>query len=131
MMMDKIATWGPSVARIVIGLFYWVMAAGLIKDFKSVTGLMASKGVPMQSPLLAATVLVWLVGGAALVIGRGVVPAAIVLFVLTALVTPVIHNFWSVPPEHTANDIQHFFKNVAILGALIAVAASAASNSAG
>ena len=129
--MDKIATWGPAVSRIVIGLFYWVMAAGLIKDFKSVTGLMASKGVPMQSLLLAATVLVWLAGGAALVFGRGVVPAAILLFVLTALVTPVIHNFWSVPPEQTANDIQHFFKNVAILGALIAVAASAASNSAG
>jgi len=130
-MMDKIATWGPEASRILIGLFYWVMALGLIKDFKLVTGLMASKGVPMQSPLLAVTILAWLLGGAALVFGRGVVPAAIALFVLTALITPAIHNFWSVPPEQTANDIQHFFKNVAILAGLIAIAASAASNSAG
>lgn len=129
--MDKLVSFGPSVARIVMGLFFWVMAAGLVKDFKPVTGLMAAKGVPAQAPLLAVTILVWIVGGGMLILGRGVVPAAIVLFALTLLVTPVIHNFWTAPPEMAANEIQHFFKNVAILAGLLAIAATAAGASSG
>ncbi|MCB2013485.1 MAG: DoxX family protein [Sphingobium sp.] len=127
--MDKLVVFGPGLARIVMGLFYWVMAAGLAKDFRMVTGLMATKGVPAQAPLLAITILVWIVGGAMLVLGRGVVPAALILFVLTALVTPVIHNFWAAPPELAANEIQHFFKNVAILAGLVCIAATAAGAS--
>lgn len=122
--MDKLVAFGPGVARVVMGLFYWVMAAGLLKDFKHVTDLMASKGVPAQAPLLVVTILVWIVGGAMLVLGRGVVLASLVLFVLTLLVTPVIHNFWAAPPERAANEIQHFFKNVAILAGLLAIAAT-------
>lgn len=125
--MDKLVAFGPGLARVVMGLFYWVMAAGLAKDFKHVTGLMASKGVPAQAPLLIVTILVWIVGGAMLVLGRGVVSASLVLFVLTLLVTPVIHNFWAAPPEMAANEIQHFFKNVAILAGLLCIAATAAA----
>lgn len=125
--MEKLVVFGPGIARIVMGLFYWVMAAGLAKDFKHVTGLMASKDVPLQSPLLVVTILVWIAGGAMLVLGRGVVPACAMLFVLTLLVTPVIHNFWAAPPEMAANEIQHFFKNVAILAGLLCIAATAAS----
>ncbi len=126
--MEKLVTFGPGLSRIVMGLFYWVMAAGLAKDFKHVTTLMASKGVPAQSPLLLVTILVWIVGGAMLVLGRGVVPASAILFVLTLLVTPVIHNFWAAPPEMAANEIQHFFKNVAILAGLICIAAAEAGS---
>ena len=125
--MDKIAVMGPSIARIVMGLFYWVMAAGLIKDFKPVTGLMAAKGVPAQAPLLAVTVIVWIVGGGALVVGRGVVPGTLVLMALTLLVTPVMHNFWTAPPEQFASELQHFLKNIAIVAGLLSIAATAAS----
>jgi putative oxidoreductase len=124
--MDKLVAYGPVAARVVMGLFFWVMAAGLVKDFKPVTGLMAAKGVPAQAPLLMITILVWIVGGAMLVIGREVVAAAVVLFLLTLIVTPVIHNFWAAPTELAANEIQHFFKNLAILAGLLAIAASAA-----
>jgi putative oxidoreductase len=127
--MDKLVSLGPSLARIVMGLFFWVMAAGLLKDFKPVTGLMATKGVPVQAPLLAVTILVWIAGGAMLVVGRGVVPAALGLFALTLLVTPVIHNFWAASPELAANEIQHFFKNMAILAGLLLIAATAAGAS--
>jgi putative oxidoreductase len=127
--MDKIAVLGPVVARIVMGLFYWVMAAGLFKDFKMVTGLMASKGVPFQTPLLAITILVWLVGGAALVLNWQVANAALLLFALTLVITPVIHNFWTASPEMFASELQNFFKNVAILAGLLAIAALASSHS--
>ena len=128
--MNNIATFGPGVARVVMGLFFWVMAAGLVKDFKAVVGLMAAKGVPLQAPLLSVTILIWVVGGAMLVLGKAVMPAALLLFALTLVVTPVIHNFWAAPPEMAANEIQHFFKNVAILAGLLCIAAMAVGNSA-
>jgi putative oxidoreductase len=128
--MNNIATFGPGVARVVMGLFFWVMAAGLVKDFKAVVGLMAAKGVPLQAPLLSVTILIWVVGGAMLVLGKAVMPAALLLFALTLVVTPVIHNFWAAPPEMAANEIQHFFKNVAILAGLLCIASMAVGNSA-
>jgi putative oxidoreductase len=121
--MEKIILWSPVAARIAMGLFYWVMAAGLIKDFKLVTGLMASRGVPLQTPLLTVTIIAWLAGGAALAFNWHTAVAAICLFVLTLAITPIIHNFWSAPPEMFANELQHFFKNVAILAGLLAIVA--------
>lgn len=126
-MISMIAATGPGIARIIMGLFYWAMAIGLIKDFKMVAGLMAAKGVPAQVPLLALAIVIWIVGGGFLVAGRAIVPAALVLFVLTLAVTLVIHNFWAAPPEMATNEIQHFLKNVAILAGLISIAASAAT----
>lgn len=123
--MEKYLIWFPAVARIVMGLFYWVMAVGLIKDFKMVTGLMASKGVPLQSPLLAVTILAWFAGGAALVFNWNATYGALLLFLLTLVITPVIHNFWAAPSEIFASELQHFFKNVAILAGLLAIAAAA------
>ncbi len=128
--MDTMITWGPAVARIVMGLFYWIMAVGLVKDFKFVTGLMAAKRVPMQALLLGITIIAWILGGGMLVLGENVVPAALALLVLTAIMTPVMHNFWAAPPELAANEIQHFFKNIAILAGLLCIAAMAAGASA-
>lgn len=121
--MEIIATWGPTVARVVMGLVYLVTAVGLVKDFTKVTGLMAAKGVPAQAAMLGLTIAVWVVCGGALVAGRMVAPAAMLLFALTLLITPVIHNFWAAPPELQANEIQHFSKNVAMLAGLLAIAA--------
>lgn len=124
--MEKIVSLSPMIARVAMGLFYWVMAAGLVKDFKLVTGLMASKGVPFQAPLLMGTILIWIVGGAAVLLNWNTTYASLCLFVLTLAITPVIHNFWSAPPEMFANELQHFFKNMAILAGLLAIAALSA-----
>ena len=124
--MEKIVSLSPTIARVAMGLFYWVMAAGLVKDFKLVTGLMASKGVPFQAPLLMGAILIWILGGAAVLLNWNTTYASLCLFVLTLAITPIIHNFWSAPPEMFANELQHFFKNMAILAGLLAIAALSA-----
>lgn len=108
--------------RILVGVFYVLMGAGLIKDFHPVVGLMTSKGVPLPSVLLIAAILIWFAGGGALLANYHVKLAALGLLALTAIVTLVIHNFWSAPPAMFANEMQHFLKNVAICGALLMLA---------
>lgn len=126
--MDIIANIGPAIARVVMGLFFWVMAAGLVKDFNVVTDMMAGKGVPAQAPLLIVTILIWVVGGGCLVVGTLVVPAVLMLAGLTILVTPVMHNFWAASPDFFASELQHFLKNIAIVAGLLSIAASAISS---
>jgi putative oxidoreductase len=111
--------WAASLGRILIGAFYVAMGLGLVKDFATVTGLMAVKHVPQPTVLLIVTIAVWVAGGAALISGFRRKQAALLLLVLTAIVTVFIHNFWAADPAHFPNELQHFFKNVAICGALL------------
>ena len=108
--------------RILIGVFYVLMGAGLIKDFRLVVGLMTSKGIPVPNVLLIAAILIWFAGGGALLANYQVKVAALSLLALTVVVTLVIHNFWTAPPAMFANELQHFLKNVAICGALLILA---------
>lgn len=123
--METFGIWGAAAARIVVGLFYLLTAFGLAKDYRMVMGLMAAKNVPAPGPLLVFTILVWIVGGGALVLGRGVVPAALALLALTAIITPLIHNFWAAPAQELTNEVQHFANNIAIMAGLLAIAAAA------
>ena len=122
--MGTITEIAPVAGRILIGLFYLITAVGLIKDFKPVTGMMADKGIPAQPPLLAITILIWIIGGGALLFNYAVVKGALLLMALTIIVTPFMHNFWKAPPELFPSELQHFLKNVAILGGLLAVIAN-------
>ena len=108
--------------RMIIGLFYVLMGAGLIKDFRLVVALMTSKGVPAPNVLLIAAILIWFAGGGALLANYEVKVAALGLLAITAVVTLVIHDFWTAPPPTFANEMQHFLKNVAICGALLTLA---------
>lgn len=108
--------------RILVGVFYVLMGAGLIKDFRLVVELMKSKGVPVPNVLLIAAILIWFAGGGALLANYQVKFAALGLLALTAVVTLVIHNFWTAAPALFPNELQHFLKNVAICGALLILA---------
>ena len=108
--------------RILIGVFYVLVGMGLIKDFKMVIGLMASKRIPVPNVLLVATILIWFAGGGALLANYQVKHAALGLMAVSALITVAIHNFWNAPAAIFANEVQHFLKNVAICGALLILA---------
>lgn len=109
--------------RILMGLFFWVMALGLIKDFSFVVELMASRGVPAPSITLPLTISLWVLGGLALILGWQLTLVSLVLMLATLGVTPVIHNFWAASPELMANELQHFMKNIAIAAGLLVLAA--------
>jgi uncharacterized membrane protein YphA (DoxX/SURF4 family) len=78
----------------------------------------AAKGVPMAEAAVLLTGALLLLGGLAVLLG--VLPeiglACIALFLVG--VTPVMHNFWDLAePAQRLNDMGHFMKNMALLGA--------------
>lgn len=113
--------WVQLAARLLMCIFYAVMALGLIKDFQLVVGLMHEKRVPIPTVLLPIAIAVWLGGAAGLLFAPLYRGAVLCLIVLTLLVTVVMHDFWRAPPDQFANEFQHFLKNIAIIAGLLAI----------
>ena len=77
----------------------------------------ASKGVPLANAAVAASGALLVFGGASII--TGILPklgtAAIAAFL--GGVSPVMHDFWKESAEQRTNQMVHFSKNVALLGA--------------
>ena len=115
---------GPVIGRLLIGGVFAISGIGLIAGFGPVSQLMAAKGVPAPSVLLGVTIAVWLVGGGMLIAGYRQRFAGLALSAFMVPVTLYVHGPWSAAPHEFQNELNHFLKNLAILGALLFIAAS-------
>jgi putative oxidoreductase len=107
------------VGRVLIALIFVRSGVGKIVNFSGTAGMMAGKGMPYAEHLLVGAIAIELVGGLALVLGYKVRWAAAALIVFLVPATLIFHSFWAVDPAQVQNQTNHFFKNVAILGALV------------
>lgn len=124
MSVTLVERYGPLVGRILIGGLYITSGLGLLGAFGPVTGLMAAKGVPLPTALLAITIAAWLVGGVCIVIGYLLRSASLILAAITVPVTYYIHAPWGADPAAFQNELNHFLKNLALIGGLLYVVAS-------
>ncbi len=113
------AAFYPPAARILLSLVYLINGVAMLANFSDVSALMASKGLPAPNVLLILTIALWLVGGACLVVGWWTRLAAYVLFFVTIPVTLIFHAPWAADPAQLHNELNHFLKNLAILGGLL------------
>lgn len=124
MVIEKfVGKFGPLLGRILIGIVYIANGIGLSTAFHDVVGMMATKGVPASALMLSITILVWLVGGACIMVGWQLRLAASVLFVLTIPVLAGIHGPWNADASAFQNELNHFLKGIAMLGGLAYLAA--------
>jgi putative oxidoreductase len=65
-----------------------------------------------------------IIGGLLILIGYKAPWSAIVLAAYLVPVTLTMHHFWTYDGEAMANQMQHFLKNLAIIGGLLRLAAS-------
>jgi putative oxidoreductase len=71
----------------------------------------------------AVAILVEVGGGLALIAGFGTRFAAIALAVFTLVATFAFHNYWAMPADKVMIQQLMFFKNIAVVGGLLALAA--------
>ena len=107
--------------RILLAVIFIKAGYGKIGGFEGTAGYMASKGLPMVQVLLVLTILVELGGGLLLAIGYKARWAALAIFLFLIPVTLMFHPFWGIPPEQVQNQMNHFLKNVAIMGGMLMV----------
>jgi putative oxidoreductase len=107
------------VGRALVGLLFVVSGINKILGFSYVAGWMASMGLPLASLLLAATIVLEVGGGLALITGFQARWASLGLALFLVPVTLIFHAFWSAGAAEFQNQLNHFLKNVAILGAML------------
>ena len=114
-------TWGVLIGR--IGLAAIFLQSGYDKAFHfgQTVKLMASKAVPIPAVLLVPAIVILLAGGVMLLVGWKARWAALALIVFMIPATLYFHSFWTYPEAQFVNQFHHFFKNLAIIGALFMV----------
>lgn len=121
--MEKLRDLFALVGR--IGLASIFIKSGFAKAtaFEGVTRYIAAKALPLPEVLAAIAIFVELPVAIALVIGWKTRWAALIIAVFTLLAAFLFHNYWTMPPEKQMVDNLSFWKNIAITGGLLVVAA--------
>jgi putative oxidoreductase len=107
------------VGRILIAIIFIKAGFGKIGGWEGTAGYMASKGLPMVPVLLGATIALELGGGILLAIGWKTRWVALAIFLWLIPVTFIFHAFWGIDATQVQNQMNHFLKNVAIMGAML------------
>ena len=122
-MFNKLQNPLALVGRILLALIFITSGFAKIGGFEGTVGYIASKGLPMASVVAALTILVELGGGLAIAFGFMTRWAALALAVFSVLAALIFHSYWGVPADQVMMQQINFWKNVAIAGGFLALAA--------
>jgi putative oxidoreductase len=110
------------VGRILFGGFFIMSGINHFRNLAMMSGYAGSKNVPSPRLAVIGTGVMLAVGGASVLLG--IVPIVglmvLILFLLSTLVT--MHDFWNLKdPQQRAAEQVNFLKNVALIGASLAL----------
>ena len=113
----------PFAARLLICAIFVQGAFGKIFGWSGQAEYMASHGMRFIAPLLAAALVIEVLGVLALLTGYQAQIAAFVMFVYLGIVSVTLHNFWAASGMSAATGQTQFLKNAGIMGGLLMIAA--------
>ncbi len=114
------------IGRALIALLFIPAGIGKIMGFAATTGYIASKGVPVPAVAAAIAIVVEVGLGTLLLVGWQARWAALGIAGFTAVITFIFHPYWALPAEVVTVQKLFFFKNLAIVGGLLAIASCGA-----
>ncbi len=114
------------VGRLLLAALFLPAGISKIGGFAGTAGYIASKGLPLPEVGAAIAIAVEILGGLALIAGFGTRLAALVLAVFTLVASVFFHNYWGVPADQAFVQQLMFFKNIAVVGGLLVLAAHGA-----
>jgi len=109
--------------RIFLSAIFLFSALGKLMDWSGTTHHMAEKGMVATSFFLAGAIAFELFGGLSVLFGFLTRFGAAALVIFLVAVTPVFHDFWVEQGAAQMNQMQHFMKNMAIMGGALAIGA--------
>jgi putative oxidoreductase len=111
------------LARVFIAMLFIPEGWAKVVNFEGTVGYIEASHMPLPQLAAAAAIGAELGLGVLLLVGWQARWAALGLVVFVAVLTPVFHDFWNVEGGRRALQHAMFFKNVAIAGGLLALAA--------
>lgn len=114
------------VGRLLLALLFLPAGINKIGGLAGTVGYIASKGLPMPSVAAVIAIIVEVGGALALIAGFGTRWAALALAGFTLIATFFFHNYWAMPADQVMMQQLMFFKNIAVVGGLLVLAAHGA-----
>ncbi|MDP3996458.1 MAG: DoxX family protein [bacterium] len=112
------------VGNVIFGGYFFLMGINHFLKSDMLSGYASSKGVPFPKTANILAGLFLTLGGLGIVAGLYIVLSSILLIVFLIAVNFMIHSFWkNKNADEKASDLQHFLKNTALIGALLALIA--------
>jgi len=110
--------------RVMMGvLFLWSGLFGIVLAWPAVAEMIARRGLPVPTLLGVTAGAVELLGPIGLLVPRLEVWAAVVLSGYCVATALLFHDYWTLPEPDRLQQMFHFFKNIALAGALLVIAA--------
>ena len=112
--------------RVLLAALFLPAGISKLTGFEGTVGYIASVGLPLPAVGAVLALVVEIVGSVALIAGFGTRIAALVLALFTLVASFFFHAYWAVPADQAFVQQLLFFKNVAVVGGLLALAANGA-----
>src|SRR5690606_1613425 len=109
--------------RLLMAVLFLPAGIGKLTGFAGTVGYISSAGLPMPQLAAVVALVVEIVGAVALIAGVGTRVAAVALAVFTLVASFFFHAYWAVPAEQQMIQQLMFFKNMAVVGGLLTIAA--------
>jgi len=113
-------------ARLLFVALFLPAGIGKLTGFSGTVGYIASVGLPLATLGAVLALVVEIVGSLALLAGFGTRIAALVLAAFTLVASFFFHAYWSVPADQVFVTQLLFWKNIAVAGGLLGLAAHGA-----
>lgn len=113
-------------ARLLMAVLFLPAGISKLTGFAGTVGYIGSVGLPLPTVGAVLALVVEIGGSVALLAGFGTRIAAVVLAVFTLAASVFFHAFWAVPADQAFVTQLLFYKNIAVVGGLLALAAHGA-----
>ena len=111
------------IGRILFGGFFLYNGINHFKQKQGLAQYAGAKNVPNPEAAVIASGIALATGGASIILGVKPQLGTLAILGFLAFASPMMHNFWSAEdPQQKQNDMVHFSKNMALLGAALALA---------
>ena len=114
------------IGRVLIVALFLPAGIDKLTGFSGTVGYFSSLGMPAPSLGVVVAIVVEIIGGLALLVGYRTRIAAVVLAVFTLAASVAGHAYWAAPADQAFVQQLLFFKNIAVVGGLLILAAAGA-----
>lgn len=122
-MLEQLMPWMHIAGRVLFAMVFFGSGVNHLMKLDAMAGYAASKGVPAAKPATLLTGLIMIAGGLMVVLGwhRFIGAGLLVIFLLPT--SFMMHAFWKESdPMAAQNEMAHFMKNMALIGAALFMA---------
>ena len=112
------------IGRVLIAALFLPAGISKLTNFAGTVGYFTSLGIAAPSFTTGAVIAVEILGSIAILLGFRTALASIGLAVFTLIASLIGHAYWSAPADQAFVAQLLFFKNIAVIGGLLALASA-------